>query len=289
MSACRTPRRAAALAAIATALASIAPATAFDLQGHRGARGLLPENTLAGFEKAIELGVTTLETDLAVTKDGVVVISHDPDLNPALVRGPSGFWLNARGPAIRTLSLAEVKAYDVGRVNPSTSYGKQWPRQLARDGERVPTLAEALKVAAGRGRLLLDLKVDGLAGPIAAALREEGMPVAAVVIATWTAEQRADVRQHLQGAAIAQAMEVPGDWTPADMARWRTEGVLILDVPNPRPDFVRAAHAHAISVWAFTINDVRRMRQVMVAGVDGFETDEPRLAAAYAGSGRVTR
>jgi len=62
------------------ALLATLPAHAFDLEGHRGTRGLMPENTLAAFNRAIEIGVTTLETDLAVTKDGVLVISHDPDL-----------------------------------------------------------------------------------------------------------------------------------------------------------------------------------------------------------------
>ena len=74
-------------------------AVAFDLQGHRGARGLAPENTLAAFRLALALGVTTLETDLAVTKDGVVVLGHDPRLNPDLVRGPDGQWIAAPGPA----------------------------------------------------------------------------------------------------------------------------------------------------------------------------------------------
>ena len=69
------------------------PAAAFDLQGHRGARGLRPENTLAAFTFALATGVTTLETDLAVTKDGVLVLSHDPYLNPDLVRAPGGQWL----------------------------------------------------------------------------------------------------------------------------------------------------------------------------------------------------
>ena len=68
---------------------------AFDLQGHRGARGLAPENTLAAFERALELGVTTIETDVVVTSDGVLVISHDPHSEPDLVRGPDGAWLVA--------------------------------------------------------------------------------------------------------------------------------------------------------------------------------------------------
>ena len=69
-------------------------AAAFDLQAHRGGRGLTPESTLAGFKNAIALGVTTLETDLAVTKDDVLVLSHEPRLNPDLVRGPDGEWID---------------------------------------------------------------------------------------------------------------------------------------------------------------------------------------------------
>ena len=84
--------------AVCSAIAQTAPAPgpAFDLQGHRGARGLLPENTLPGFRKALELGVNTLECDMGITKDGVVVIHHDQWLNPDTTRGPDGQWLQAR-------------------------------------------------------------------------------------------------------------------------------------------------------------------------------------------------
>ena len=68
-------------------------AAAFDLQGHRGARGLAPENSLPGFARALSLGVTTLELDVGVTADSVVVVSHDRRLNPDVVRGPDGRWL----------------------------------------------------------------------------------------------------------------------------------------------------------------------------------------------------
>ena len=68
-------------------------AQAFDLQGHRGARGLAPENTMVGFERTLAIGVTTLETDIAITRDGVLVISHDPALNPDITRGPDGQFL----------------------------------------------------------------------------------------------------------------------------------------------------------------------------------------------------
>jgi len=128
------------------------PAGAFDLQGHRGARGLAPENTLAGFRKALEIGVSTLELDLAMTRDGVLVVSHDPVLNPDVVRGPDGRWLAAPGPVINTLTLEEVKRYDVGRLNPRSQYAQQLPRQVAVDGERIPTLAEVISLARSSGK-----------------------------------------------------------------------------------------------------------------------------------------
>src|SRR5689334_14736222 len=96
----------------------LAGCTTFDLQGHRGARGLAPENTLPAFERALDLGVRTLELDVAITRDGVLVISHDPYLNPDIVRGPDGQWLEKRGPTISSLTFAELQRYDVGRIKP---------------------------------------------------------------------------------------------------------------------------------------------------------------------------
>jgi len=114
----------------------------FDLQGHRGARGLAPENTLAAFEQALRLGVTTLELDIGVTADGVVVVAHDPYLNPAFTRDSTGQWLaSAKGPLINSLSLAELQTHDVGRINPASPYAATFNSQQARDGQVIPTLA----------------------------------------------------------------------------------------------------------------------------------------------------
>src|SRR5882724_12696571 len=100
-------------AIIAASLIAPTAAIAFDLQGHRGARGLAPENTLEAFATALSIGVTTLELDLAMTKDGVLVVSHDSRLNPDHTRGPDGKFLDVPGPAIRLLTLAQVQRYDV--------------------------------------------------------------------------------------------------------------------------------------------------------------------------------
>jgi len=98
-----------AVAALACCL-SLA-AQAFDLQGHRGARGLAPENTLPAFAAALSIGVTTLELDVGVTRDGIVAVHHDRALNPDIARGPDGRWLEQRGPAIHSLSYAELQRF----------------------------------------------------------------------------------------------------------------------------------------------------------------------------------
>ena len=116
------------------------PAHAFDLQGHRGARGLAPENTLPAFQKGLDLGVDTLECDMAITKDGVVVIHHDLWLNPDTTRGPDGRWLDKRGPAISELTFAELQQYDVGRLKPGTDYAKSFPDQQSVDGTHPEAL-----------------------------------------------------------------------------------------------------------------------------------------------------
>jgi glycerophosphoryl diester phosphodiesterase len=129
-----------AAAIVGSVLAS--PASAFDLQGHRGARGLAPENTLEAFRTALSIGVTTLELDLAMTSDGVLVVSHDSRINPDHTRGPDGKFLDAEGPAIRSLTLAQVQRYDVGRLKPGTALAAAFPEQRGMDGVRIPTLME---------------------------------------------------------------------------------------------------------------------------------------------------
>jgi glycerophosphoryl diester phosphodiesterase len=154
------------LTALLAALAAALPLVAlgFDLQGHRGARGLAPENTLAAFRKALEIGVTTLETDLGVTRDDVVVISHEPVLYPPIVR-VDGAWLAEPGPPLRTLTLDELRRYDIGRLDPSTPYGKAWPEQRPADGERFPTLDEVLALAKSAGvRANVETKVTPTSG-----------------------------------------------------------------------------------------------------------------------------
>jgi len=112
--------------------------------GHRGAAGLAPENTISAFKRACEIGVDAVELDVLLTADNKIVVHHDFSLKPEIVRTPQGEWLNLPGPAIKDLALAELKAYDVGRLKPNTRYSRRYPQQQPADGERIPTLGEVI-------------------------------------------------------------------------------------------------------------------------------------------------
>src|SRR5258708_4706407 len=106
------------------------------VHGHRGARAVRPENTIPAFEYALKAGADVLEMDVAVTKDNVLVISHDPHINPEICQGPHP------GIAIRQLTLAELHEYDCGMLkNP------RFPKQQPVPGTRIPALDEVLSLS----------------------------------------------------------------------------------------------------------------------------------------------
>ena len=118
----------------------------FDLQGHRGARGLRPENTLPSFEAAFDVGVSAVETDLHLTRDGVVVLCHDPLL--ATPAGPC---------PVSLLTHEELRRFPVERPNPQgfldgyarvTPLAERFAREHDFDPWAIPTLAELLAFAA---------------------------------------------------------------------------------------------------------------------------------------------
>ena len=140
-------------------------AQALDLQGHRGSRGLMPENTLPAFARALTIGVTTLELDTAVTRDGVVVVSHDATLNPDITRGPDGQWLARADIAINSLTWAELQQYDVGRIRPDTGYARRFPDQQAIDGARMPRLADVFALAHRAGNKSVRFNIETKISP----------------------------------------------------------------------------------------------------------------------------
>ena len=157
------------VAASIALLLSAAPALAFDLQGHRGARGLMPENSLPGFARALSLGVTTLELDLAMTADGQLVVTHDPKLNGDIAQGPDGApdgtYVGEDGPLIRELTLAQVQSYDVGTLRPGSTYAGTFKDQQAVPGTRMPTLAEVVALTERAGATAMRFNIEVKVNP----------------------------------------------------------------------------------------------------------------------------
>ncbi len=291
------------------------PALAFDLQGHRGARALAPENTLPAFALALEIGVTTLETDLAVTRDDVLVLSHDPALNPALTRNASGQWLPAKGPAIRALTLAELKAYDVGRIDPAHPYARQFPNQTPVDGTSIPTLDELFALAAASGktpRFNIETKIT----PDAAVETPDPETFARLVVTAVRAaklEQRTTLQSFDWRTLIAArklapeietsclTIEAKGLNTIAATAtgpsRWlggfdpaahgnsipRTAKAAGCSTWSPfwrnlTAENVAEAQALGLKVLPWTVNGETDIASVIALGVDGLITDDPTIA-----------
>jgi glycerophosphoryl diester phosphodiesterase len=142
----------------------VARLTSFDIEAHRGGRALRPENTLPAFANALSMGVDTLELDLAVTRDGAVVVSHARGLNPDLARGPDGRYVAPPGTPFVKMTLGQVKQYDVGQIRPGSPYAAEFPEQHALSGTRIPTLAEVIALVRRSGdrhvRLNVETKID---------------------------------------------------------------------------------------------------------------------------------
>lgn len=297
---------------------------AFDLQGHRGARGLAPENTLAGFTRALAVGVTTLELDCGVTKDGVVVVSHDRLLSPDHTRDAAGRFLEIPGPAIVDLSYEELRQYDVGRIKPGSDYAAAFPEQQPADGERIPRLADVFALVERSGnravRFNIETKIDpthpeqtvsalAFARALSQAIRDAGM-------ATRVTVQSFDWRTlRLLGALAPEiALVALTDQQPDEdtievgkpgASPWLGE----LDVddhggsvpklvqalgaatwsPHARdltPALVAEAHSLGLAVVPWTVNDPKDMALAIGLGVDGLITDYPdRLRAVLESKG----
>lgn len=293
------------------------PGQAFDLQAHRGGRGLAPENTLAGFRNALSLGVTTIETDLAITQDDIVVLSHEPRLNPDLVRGPDGRWLGGSGPTIRSLTLQALRAYDIGRLNPATRYGQQFAAQKPVDGERFPTLAELFALGGERVHYNIETKIDPTRPEeTVEPVRFTRLVVDAVRTARMerrTSIQSFDWRTLIEARRIAPEIDTvcltiesssmntvaghPSPWlagldSGSVPERAKAAGCAAWSPfwRNVTTASIAAIHALGLRVIPWTVNDPSEMARLIDLGVDGLITDYPdRGLAVLAQKGLTTR
>lgn len=301
------PRNQAAAALLALAAVLPFSCAAFDLQGHRGARGLAPENTLPAFDRALDIGVTTLELDVAVTADGVLVVSHDPYLNPAIARDASGRWLAARGPLIKDLRFAQLQAYDLGRIDPDSAYARSFPQQQGVDGTRMPALAQLFERVRSRGasqvRFNIETKlyptqpqdtvsVEAMTDTLLQAIREAGLrdrvsiqsfdwrslqrvqqrepaiPTVYLTVQTRNSDNTTDPRW-TAGLRLADHGSVPRMVKAAGGAAWSPNAGALTQA------LVQEAHALGLQVIPWTVNDPADMERLIAWGVDGIISDYP--------------
>ena len=246
--------------------------------GHRGAAGERPENTLASFARGLEAGAAILESDLHLTRDGVVVMAHDETVDRTT---------NGRGP-LRDLAFAELSKLDAAHRF-STDQGKSFP--FRGQGFRIPSLEEVFKAFPGvrfnlelkrdepalvertvalvrradRAAItLLTAESDALMARLRAHLKSSGVPVA---LGAAAGDVLRFVRAALDGAAPPpepMALQVPADFAGR---------------PLVTGELVGYAHAHGVQVHVWTINDPREMERLLALGVDGLVTDFPERMA----------
>jgi glycerophosphoryl diester phosphodiesterase len=275
----------------------------FDLQGHRGARGLFAENTLEGFRRTLALGVAAIEIDVAMTADNVLVLSHDPALNPDITRDAGGRWQDGQGPLIRSLPAAALAIYDVGRIRPTSSYAALYPEQAPIDGARIPTFAEALRLDLA-ARFTVEIKSfpdhpawtaapEAMAEAVAAVADAAGAASRIVVQSfDWCGPRHLRrLRPDLTYAWLTSAQTVAaarlwwGGPAPEDFGGSVPRAVAAEDGSIWAPAFadltqasLAEAHGLGLRVVPWTVNLPEDMRRLLRWGVDGMITDRPDLA-----------
>lgn len=304
-------RRAAALAlAMAATLAN-----ALDLQGHRGARGLAPENTLASFEAALKHGVTTLELDIAITRDGVLVIHHDLALNPDVTRDAHGRWLDKPSAPIHTLTWAELQTFDVGRLKPGSRYAATYPDQQPIDGTRIPRLSDLFEMVKRGGHDKVRFAIETKINPTLPDSTLPPEPFAEAVVAEIrkaTMQHRSQILSfdwrslaHVQRIApeidtvylsaqqrwldnIDATSSNPSPWTAG--LRYSDHGSVPKMIKAAGGKFwsvffgdanrgkIQEAQGLGLKVLVWTVNDAATMNRMLDLGIDGLITDRPDIA-----------
>jgi glycerophosphoryl diester phosphodiesterase len=276
-----------------------------EVHGHRGCRGLRPENTLPAFLHALDLGVDVLELDVIISADQQVVVSHEPWLNPLICRGPAGEPLaadNAPRHNLYRMPYAQIRQCDCGLAHPG------FPQQLARPAVK-PLLREVLAAAeahaARQGRRPPEYSVeikslpegDGLYHPapaeffalVLAELDQAGVGARTTILSfdPRVLRQAHAVRPDLRTCLLVEPEQ---DWLPS-----LRELRFVPTTFGPSHHTVTAAALSelrmlypGLRVVPWTVNEPADFRQLLAWGVEGITTDYPdRLIALLQGGGGV--
>jgi glycerophosphoryl diester phosphodiesterase len=131
--------------------------------GHRGARGLFPENSMVGFESILKMGVTLIELDVVFSKDKTPIITHNHTINPFISRDVDGEFVS-ESIKVSSLTVEQIKNYEIGRLDLDSDYGKRFTQQAQLDGIYMPTLQELFEKMQepdfGQMRLMVEIKSE---------------------------------------------------------------------------------------------------------------------------------
>ncbi len=226
---------------------------------HRGASAVAPENTMAAFEKAVELGADAIELDLHVSRDGELVIIHDDTLDRTT---------DGQGP-VHTRSLRELKQLDAGRW---------FSERFA--GQRIPTLVEVLDRFAGKVPLALEIKAGsaffrGIEEKVVSVLREHQV-ISKVAVASF--DHHALLRlKELEPSLRTAALLVGRPVSMPVIAEACKTDAMAMECSLMTKTEVDACRAAGLQLVVWVVNEPARMRYFIDLGVDGIITDRPDL------------
>jgi glycerophosphoryl diester phosphodiesterase len=267
----------------------------FDYQGHRGCRGLMPENTIPAMLKALELGVTTLETDVVITKDKQAILSHEPIFNHEITTKPNGNIVKEEEEKtlnIYQMDYATVKTFDVG-LKPHPRFSLQ--QKIAVYKPLLADMIDAAETYAVKNKKVLpnynietksEPTTDNTYHPLPAAFVELIMDVVkAKKIAARTTIQSFDPRTlqylHLHYPTISTALLIE-DFDKRSFDDQIAQLGFIPSIYSPHyslvtTDLLLKCKQKGVRVIPWTVNDLPTMQRLKTMGVDGIISDYPNL------------
>ena len=263
----------------------------------------------------VEIGVTTLETDIAITSDGVLAIYHDRSLNPDITRDAAGRFIDPPGAPIQSLTWAQLQTYDVGRIKSGTNYARNFSEQKPLDGTRIPRLSDVFDLVKRLGddkvRFAIETKLhpdhpaetpapEPFARALVEEIRKAGMAARSQILSfDWrtlqVVQKIAPEIQTVYLTAQQRWLDNVGAGDPQG-SRWtagfqyREHGSIPKMIKAAGGSHwscyygdldaakVKEAQALGLKVLAWTVNDPAQMARMLEMGIDGLITDRPDLA-----------
>lgn len=267
----------------------------FDKQGHRGCRGLMPENTIPAMYRAIDLGVTTLEMDLSISRDKKVVVSHDPWFNAMIATTPEGKYISAaeeKKHALYQMDYAEIRKWDVG-MKPHMLYPKQQKIKAYKPlFEELIDSAEAY--ARRKGVKPLSYNIETKCTPAGDNIFHPGPEEFTDLVMEIVNRKKIGKRTILQ-SFDERTLQVMHRKYPGIKTAYLIEGTEKNTVaqnieklgfrpsiysPEYRlvtPELISYCHANGMKVIPWTVNDAEQIAKLKAMGVDGIISDYPDL------------